>query len=132
MKDKKFSLPETVFALLITMSLDGLEAILGPIGLGFITTFLDLAAGFFIGFWIWLKGGRSVRVMRRLIVWVTSNGIELIPVVETLPWRTAAMIAVIKMFNGEKEDEGEDELSKKRREKRRGGKESQNSLPLAA
>ena len=106
MRDKKFSLPETIIALMIVVPLDLLELVSGTF-FTVILFILNIVVWFVFLIWFSLKGGHYGRTMIRATVWIISNFLELFPVLAGLPWRTAALLFAIRSINSPKEDEDE-------------------------
>lgn len=100
MKDKPFSLVESLFALMVVATLDVIEVVLGTISGGtfsFLTFPIEIVVWFSIMLWVLLKGGHMLTA--RIIIWALGNIAELAPYIDLLPTRTFVLILVIYLAN---------------------------------
>lgn len=105
--DKKISLPEIIIMVMIVAGADlfdvfvDLAAAVPVIGqiLLFGNWFVDIFVFVIVQFWLIMKGGIGFRKQATVLV---GNLVEMIPFLDVLPIRTAALLAAIYMINNPK------------------------------
>ncbi|MEK7114501.1 MAG: hypothetical protein AAB832_00335 [Patescibacteria group bacterium] len=103
-EDKKISLPEIIIMVMIVGGADlfdvfvGLAAAVPVIGqiLLFGNWFVDIFVLAIVQFWLIMKGGIGFRKQATVLV---GNLAEMIPFLDILPIRTAALLVAIYMIN---------------------------------
>ncbi len=119
--DKVFSIVEVLMGLMIIGSVEGAEALLDPIGVGFLLMPVEIGVGMSTAFWMLYKGGS--RIEARLILVIAGNAIDLIPIVGMLPTKLVVFLIAVHLANKAAE---KDAVEEEKLEKKKGGGEGEN------